>query len=266
MGELSKILMNVLATEEKNSTNYIIASYVMSNINTLKKSDNLTTGYLAKQCNVSKASISRFCRDIGIEDFFTFKYMLRSFYIAPTITTKYEFLNQNGNVVADFLTTLNDSLHKFKESLDQAQLNQLTKDIHDYKRVIIMGHQQSFAMGLTLQNDLGTVFSKFMIVSGEPSEQVGYLLTATKDDLIIVISASGTFFNHAIIKPKMHRYAKAAKLYMITSTENVTCAYADTIISVAKKIDYPSTILMNIYIGLISSTYYRLYLSNNHEV
>lgn len=265
MGELSKILMNLLATEEKNSTNYIIASYVMSNINTLKKSQNLTTGYLAKQCNVSKASISRFCRDIGTEDFYTFKYMLKNFYPTPTVTKKYTFLEKSSNVKEAFIDTFNHDLGVFLDKINQEQIDVLTKEIHEAKRVIIMGHQQSFAMGVILQNDFATGFSKYMIVSGEPSEQVDYLLNSTKDDLIIVISATGTFFNHAFIKSKMHKRLVEAKLYMLTTNENIDCPYVDEMIEVAKSYDYPSTILMNMYIGLISSNYYRLYGMNNHD-
>ena len=104
-----------------------------------------------------------------------------------------------------------------------------------------------------------------MIVSGEPSEQVDYLLNSTKDDLIIVISATGTFFNHAFIKSKMHKRLVEAKLYMLTTNENIDCPYVDEMIEVAKSYDYPSTILMNMYIGLVASNYYRLYGMNNHD-
>ena len=137
MGELSKILMNVLATEEKNSTNYIIASYVMSNINTLKKSQNLTTGYLAKQCNVSKASISRFCRDIGTEDFYTFKYMLKNFYPTPTVTKKYTFLEKPLNVKEAFVDTFNQGLEVFLDKINQEQLDVLTKEIQRLNELLL---------------------------------------------------------------------------------------------------------------------------------
>ena len=256
MIELSSVLMNALATEEKSSTNYIIASYVMNHINDLKKNNNhLTTGYLAKQCNVSKASISRFCRDVGFEDFYTFKYMIKNYYPHNTLSKKYSFINNSSTVYDDFMRELTVSLDSFKMKYDQKVLDQLIEDLHTYKNIVMMGHQQSFAMALTLQNDLGSAFCKYAHVCGEPAMQAKYFEKATSDDLFVVFSATGKFFNNTLIKQKLHRKENEPRIYLITINPDVNFSFVYQTICLANGYNYPSMILMYIYIGLIASTY-----------
>ena len=261
MGELSIVLMTVLATYDKNSTNYIIASYIMNNVKALAKTQNLTTGYLAKQCNVSKASISRFCREVGFDDFYTFKYILKSFYPQYITSKKYNFVKSPKTITTDFIDEFQTSFKLFQESLRQQDLDELCKDIRDYKNVVIMGHQQSFAMALTLQNDLGTAFNKFTMIVGEPSKQAETIEKSTENDLFIVFSATGRFFNHVLLKQKMSKFK--GKLYLITVNEDVNFPFVTKKICLGKQYNYPTAILMNLYIGLISSNYYKLIESEN---
>lgn len=258
MIEITTILMTVLATDEKNTTNYAIASYIMNNLSMLQKTQNLTTGFLAKQCNVSKASISRFCRDVGIEDFYTFKYLLKNFYPQNTMTKKYAFSKDVRNIQGDFLEELDNSIQYFKHHYDKNLLDELTNDLHQYKTVVLMGHQQSFAMALTLQNDLGTAFSKFTLVCGEPNRQAEFFQNGTSEDLFIVFSATGHFFDHALIKPKLVRKKNLPKTYLITVNPEANYSFVYKTVCLGNGYNYPSTILMNIYIGMISTNYCHL--------
>lgn len=259
MIELSSVLMNALATEDKSSTNYIVASYVMNHLNELQKNNHLTTGYLAKQCNVSKASISRFCRELGFEDFYTFKYMIKNYYPHNTLNKKYDFISNKQTVYSDFMNELSHSFEAFKMNYDQAVLDKLVHDLHTYKNIVMMGHQQSFAMALTLQNDLGSAFCKYAHVCGEPTMQATYFEKAKSEDLFIIFSATGKFLNNSLIKQKIRHKQNMPRIYLITINPDINYSFVYQTICLGDGYNYPSTILMHLYIGLIASNYHLYY-------
>ena len=66
MFNLMIILLSTINSEPINSNNYKIAKYIIEHIQEL---EDCTISELAKNCYVSNSSVSRFCRDIGLEDF-----------------------------------------------------------------------------------------------------------------------------------------------------------------------------------------------------
>ena len=97
MNELTIILMSLLGNEDPGSTDYVIADYILKNVESLAK---VSTSTLAENCNVSKASISRFCKKIGLEDFFELKYLIKKHLPGKIISQKYAF---EGNNVTESL-------------------------------------------------------------------------------------------------------------------------------------------------------------------
>ena len=69
-------LLNVINRESSDSMNFIIAQYILENLDRRKV---ITTKELADNCNVSKSSISRFCRKIGYEDFMELQYAIATY-------------------------------------------------------------------------------------------------------------------------------------------------------------------------------------------
>lgn len=69
-------LFSVINTELPASIDYQIAKYLLENIQII---DISSTTSLAEQCNVSKASISRFCKKIGLNDFFELRAQIFNF-------------------------------------------------------------------------------------------------------------------------------------------------------------------------------------------
>lgn len=62
-------LWGVLESEDPNSVNAEIAKILIKN---RRNMEHTSSAYLAKLCNVSKPSISRFSRILGYEDFLIF--------------------------------------------------------------------------------------------------------------------------------------------------------------------------------------------------
>ena len=141
-------LLNVINRESSDSMNFIIAQYILENLDRRKV---ITTKELADNCNVSKSSISRFCRKIGYEDFMELQYAIATYnsFIAERfshidgVTTK--------DYVVNYFERSKEIINYLNQNMDTDTLEELVKDIHDYKRVVLMGHVQSSFPAISLQ-------------------------------------------------------------------------------------------------------------------
>ena len=68
-------LFSVLDKESEDSNNYIIASFILKNY---KKLAGITLTEIANNCNVSKAAVSRFCRELGLLDYVDLQMLIRA--------------------------------------------------------------------------------------------------------------------------------------------------------------------------------------------
>jgi len=64
--KLSIILLTQIASQPNDTTDSQIAYYILNHLDDIQ---NDSISELAMKCNVSNSSISRFCRNIGLNDF-----------------------------------------------------------------------------------------------------------------------------------------------------------------------------------------------------
>lgn len=251
------ILLDILIQEKQDSSRYSIAKYLINHVNEVQS---LSTESLAKACHVSKATISRFCRTIGLEDFMELKMLLRAYY--PDIDKKFYFERKSSDYIDDYLECIEDKISVFKESLDKEILHALVDDIHTYNKVNLMGHMQSANITFTLQQDLRPL-NKFVECFHEMTQQKEALLHANSDTLIIVFSATGSFFNSTLKRERFMQHNQS-KIYMITTSLVRKPAYIDTVIQLDQDYNYAtSTVLMQIYANLIAIGYKESFVSQN---
>ena len=65
-GKLPIVFLSTLASEKKDSTNSQIATYLLNHLDDIK---DIGIQEMAKECSVAMSSISRFCKEIGLNDF-----------------------------------------------------------------------------------------------------------------------------------------------------------------------------------------------------
>ena len=65
-GKLPIVFLSTLASEKKDSTNSQIATYLLNHLDGIK---DIGIQEMAKECSVAMSSISRFCKEIGLNDF-----------------------------------------------------------------------------------------------------------------------------------------------------------------------------------------------------
>ena len=68
-------LFSILDNESETSNNYIIAKFILENYDQLS---GVSLTEISRQCNLSKAAISRFCKDLGLIDYIDLQMLIRA--------------------------------------------------------------------------------------------------------------------------------------------------------------------------------------------
>lgn len=249
MYKLSFILLAILNNEPKDSIYFIIAKYILDNVDNLT---NINIMDLSKECHVSKSTISRFCRRIGLTDFTEIKQEL--YHVNFYRDTKFDF--QLNDDTESYVLKVAKQLIKLHNFLDYGMIDKLVEDIYNYPKVAIMGHMQSYHAAANLQENL-FVSRKIAVCPSMYNLQLNYLKNCDKDDLIIVFSNQGEFFERIFARKIEINELKEPKIYCITSNAKVkTYNYTDEIILVPDNdnlISHP--IQFNLISDIISIAY-----------
>ncbi|UUZ79890.1 hypothetical protein LJK88_33385 [Paenibacillus sp. P26] len=206
------VFLSELVSSDDGSTNCQIASYILSHLDEVKQ---LNISELSKKCNVSNSSISRFCKEIGLNDFTELKELIN--------TTSFHFnLYSNHQSIRtrslDFVEKVKESLNLVSESLNYEVLNHLAKDIDRYEKIAIFGLLKAETVAMNLQSDL-LVLGKRAITKVPFKQRLEYLENTTDKDLIIIFSYTGIYFEHTFPR-KIPKHQAKPKVYFITSDGN----------------------------------------------
>lgn len=185
-------LLSALAIERHDSTNSVIARYLVTHAREL---GDITIKSVASACNVGTGSVSRFCREVGFDGFDELRRALvdadHSFELAGTDSKDAtdSFLlraNRHAEVVAN-------SLVLAARSVDQHALHLLVNDIRSYHKVFVCGMLKAQAAATDLQVDL-LMQGKFAQTNVSYAEQLEHIASAPRDELVVVFSYTGDYF------------------------------------------------------------------------
>lgn len=239
MFNLLIILLSAINSESKGSNNYRIAKYLIENIDNL---EDLTLTELAKNCFVSNSSISRFCKDIGFNDFNTLKNQLAIYPIELShAKNKFNYQGYNpDSLCLSYIQSVINNLHSlYNESFEQSILN-LVNDIYNYKEVAAFGYLNSQNTALNLQYDLQTS-GKTIYTCLKYIEQAEFIKNSDENTLIIIFSESGTYFDRVFNRNKPFKDLKnKPKICLVTSNSNITYPFIDSYIRCHNNGDYSS--------------------------
>ena len=239
MFNLMIILLSTINSEPKDSNNYKIAKFIIENIHSL---ENFTLTQLAQKCYVSNSSISRFCRDIGLDDFNALKNQIARF---PSESQhakgKFQFQEfDSSSLCRSYILSVIDNLKCIYSRSMESDINTLVKDIAQYEKVAAFGYMQSENVALNLQYDLQTN-GKILFTCIKFIDQVEYIQNADENTLIIIFSESGTYFDRVFQRSKPFKNLKTKpKICMITSNFSYTLPYIDIYIHYHSRNDYAS--------------------------
>lgn len=256
-------LIVFLDTADENNTNYNIAWYMVHHLDEIAT---IGISDLAKACFVSPATISRFCRTIGYDNFAHLKHdcaTSRKYRHRINNVNKIpvDSMRKNPKAVTEFYVhKINQAMEEMIGYLDWKQIDEILKLIHDYKKVYFFGTQFSHSAALHLQADL-LMLDKFTIAYIDYEKQLESTKYLDQDSIAIIISVNGHFLNSA--NKAMHYIKKSnAKIVFITHNAELEDAQvADYVIELGSKENgrYGKHTLLTL-MELLSSRYFSLFI------
>lgn len=212
-------LMIYLDTASETDTNYFIALFMANNFYRIP---DMRISELAEECFVSPATISRFCRALGYENFAHLKQECNSFHsnnkkFNNLINIDLECMAHSPEkATEEFTQQIIESTAEISKILDWKILDEVLHLIHDHEEVAFFGTQFSTSAAILLQTDL-LMLEKFTIAYMDSERQLECAKQMTKDSVAIVISLNGNFEH---VGHKVLQYLNKSKCHIvwITST------------------------------------------------
>lgn len=212
--KLPIVFLSTIIAEESSSANGHIAAFILEHLDMVKQ---MHIHALAEHCHVSKSSISRFCHYIGLEDFGELKEVLNTAQLDYHLYAQSDVPAQRANV---YLRHIADSLALAEKTVDYRGIARLCKDIKAYRKVAAFGLLKAETAAITLQSDL-LMMGKVIHTQVQFKRQLDYLKQATSDDLIILFSYTGVYFDYT--HERLQQQLQDPKVYFITSNQEMQC-------------------------------------------
>lgn len=246
--KLPVVFLSTIASEKQGSTNSQIAAYLLDH---LEQVQNIGIKDMAAMCNVAVSSISRFCKEIGLNDYAELRELLT--------TTKLYFEKSSAGgsshqLLDDYSIRVKQSIDMVSDSIDMELISNLCQDIRRYKRVAIFGLLKGAAVALGLQTDL-RMLGKQTYTNISYSQQIQYILSANKDDLILLLSYTGSYFDYQNIRI-LQQKRSIPKIWFIASGNHQVPSFVSRVISFASLQDQTShPYQLQFVAGLIAREY-----------
>lgn len=199
MSRLRGSLTAILNNEKKDSTYYRIAHYLAENVYHLKR---ISIQDISNHCFVSKSTVSRFCRDIGYDDYYELNHDM--YQLVETHFNKFHRYQQDSfeERQANYYRDLLNGIEYARKYIRQEDVMYLVTLLFHYHNIGILGSLHSHAVSEYFQHDLG-LFSKVISAPLLPENQQDFIRKSNQDTLIIVVSCGGNYFNQLLSKMKM---------------------------------------------------------------
>lgn len=211
--KLPIVFLSLLASEKNGSTNSIIASYILNNLDDMK---DMGIVQFARKCNVSIASISRFCREIGLDSFAELKMILNQSNLKKGPGANDGIFYER---ISDYASEIANGINQVTLSISESDILELVEDLVNYKKVASFGLMKAATAALILQSDL-LMYEKQITTYIAFKEQMDYILKAAADELIILFSFTGSYFDYFTLKPFLKK-KKHPKIWMITGSNSI---------------------------------------------
>ena len=221
--KLPIVFLSTIASEKKDSTNSQIASYILDHLDELQ---NIGIKKMASECSVAISSISRFCKEIGLRDFAELKDLLLS---TDLYFEEQSALKSPKDRLHDYSKKVKQSIEMVENSIDMAAITDLCDDIYNYQRVAVFGLLKAGAVCLNLQGDL-LMLGKQVYTNISYQQQMEYIMSANEEDLIIIFSYTGSYFDYQEIRAAKNQL-KIPKIWFVSSEKSEFPTFLDRIIT-----------------------------------
>lgn len=201
-------------TSSKDDLNYTIADFILKNITAIA---DMNIVVFANTCHVSPASISRFCRKLGYDDYIHLKMECAKFTSSKS-TDYYNplMLKDYKKASSEYLTNAANRLTEQIDLLDWQNISGLINDIHEAKGVYFFGSHFSHSIAQVIQTTLISC-NKYSIAKNDYYQQIKIAENMGEDSLAITISVRGIYLR---ANPRLNRAIEKSKAKTVLITAN----------------------------------------------
>jgi len=249
-GKLPVVFLSVIASEKNGSTNSVIATYILNHMDEVK---GLGIKEIAERCHVGTGSVSRFCKETGLQDFVELKELLNA------ADDNFEACSLEGSLsarMADYGKRVNRSIDMVTKTLSVKKLTGLCQDLRRYEKAAVFGLLKAGAAAVNLQGDLW-MLGKHVYTNISYDQQIAYIRQAGKDSLILIFSYTGAYFEYekgALFGGKDKR--EWPKIWMISGRQKSYPQYVAKVLDFQSPQDQASHPYQLLYVaGLIAREY-----------
>lgn len=214
MHRIYYMLLSVLDKETSDSVDYIIALHILRYMSVL---DGVSIQELADSCMVSKSTISRFCRKIGLEDYSD---LLEEIHAANHVSGNDYVVPAYDGSLDEYLNETEKAVTSLRQSLDSQKIKRIAAEIYHHEMVYIMGSMQAYNPAASLQADLA-MYGKIVFAPSVFTHQADVIHRAGPEDLIIIFSNSGNFLKRILLNDSNRIALKKPQIWMITGNESI---------------------------------------------
>ena len=183
-GKPAVILLNEIASERPDSANAAIARWLLHQ----SDPDQLSIRAVADGAHVGIASVSRFVKDIGFEDFPFLRDMLKEGLDRPESAIRTD--EASRILLRDQITEGLD----LASHVDMHAVRQCAKAIAHYQKIWVFGLMKAESAAICLADDL-CLTGKDAATLFSHTQQMACIKAAGKDELIILFSYTGSYFD-----------------------------------------------------------------------
>ena len=186
-GKLPIVLLSEIASAKEDTYRCRIATYLLG-----RGREKVTVEEIARDCFVSKSAVSRFCREIGLEDFDELKE------IVMDTDRPFGFLGNDlepSSRASVVVQKAADAMQQVAETLDYVALHKLVSEMQKAKRIACFGLLKAETAAINLQCDL-TMLGFTVLTKVSYKDQMDFLSQSEADDLILIFSYQGIFFEY----------------------------------------------------------------------
>lgn len=233
MGSVGDLLLNYVNTSIQHDTNFDIAQSLIKNYSQIKDK---SCEELADMCYVSKASISRFCKFIGFQNYKEFQEACQfSFDIQSEYSKQFISLFSQDKQKALNLYSM-DMIENIKTILTEEAMSNMEKvasTLYNSRNIVCFSHHFLWDIGKYFQSKMFSM-GKYVTQYLNYQYQLECASSLSKDDVVIITSITGTY---PVRYPEIWKKIADSDCKLIVITQNTSLSNwnkADFILSCGK--------------------------------
>lgn len=254
---LMTALLAVMNESEPGEPYYVLAQYLLYHFDQLK---DLNIYDVAEACFVSRSGIRRFCQSIGFDNFSDIKAEAEEWQRQCNYFIGYSMRPQYKNYLSGSITAMMEEINRLATP---AVLEKLAERIHASRNVVLFTSDFSSMTARGFQQSM-VVMGKLVLIVTDAQNIPGYLQDLTPQDLLITISATGSFAT--VMEPVVRKSAAYKVLVTVNHAKRFWSQYDHVIYLSEKDAEGVRTVYSqygtNYFFDILYSCYVQKYLEN----